>query len=62
MFLSYFKKFPEKDRTLEVIVEFPDDGGNTGNVIDTIVHPLDYEPKGETVYQKEDNTKNVINE
>ena len=53
MFLSYFKKFPEKDYQLEVIVEFPDDGDETGNVVDAIVHLLDFVPKGKTIMQKE---------
>ena len=53
MFLSYFRKFPEKDMTLEVIVELLDDK-KEGNVIDAIIHPLDYEPTGEIVYEKKD--------
>jgi len=52
MLLSYYKKFPEKNMTLEVVVEFPDDGKREGNVVDAIPHPLDYEPKGEIIYQK----------
>ena len=53
MFRSYFKKFTEKNLQLEVVVECPDDDEKTGTVVDTIVHPLDYIPQGEIVYQKE---------
>jgi len=52
MKLSYFKKLPEKDMNLEVIVEFPDDGWKEGNVVDTIAHPLEYEPTGKIIYEK----------
>lgn len=52
MFLSYFKKFPDDDYQIEVIVEFPNDGEKTGNVVDVIKHPLNYIPKGEILYQK----------
>jgi len=43
--LSYFKKLPEKDMTIEVIVEFTDNNEIQGSIIDVIPHPLDYIPE-----------------
>jgi len=51
MFVSYFKKFPEKNMQLEVIVETLDDS-NEGNVIDVKKHPLEYEPNGTIIWDK----------
>ena len=56
MYLHYYKKFSEKDMQLEVIVECPDNGEKTGTVVDVIVHPLDYVPKGNIIYEKEEAT------
>jgi len=58
MKLSYFKEFDYG--CLEVVVEFPDDGGD-GNVIDTIVHPTGYRPTGKILYEKKlrDTTKEM---
>ena len=39
MNISYWKKFPEKNMMLQVIVDFDT---NPGTVIDAIAHPLDY--------------------
>ena len=49
MYLSYFKKFPEKNMTLEVVVYFIDMNEKTGTIIDTITHPLNYMAEDESI-------------
>lgn len=53
MLISYFKKNPEKNITIEVITECQDDGKKIGTIVDIKVHPLDYVPKGKILYVKE---------
>jgi hypothetical protein len=48
--MSYFKEYDYG--VMEVRVEFPDDGGNAGTIIDSYVHPIGYKPKGDIVYER----------
>ena len=50
--LSYFKKYPDKNYQLEVIVEFLDKN-EIGSVVDCKIHSLDYIPTGKTIYTKD---------
>ena len=50
--ISYFKKYPEKNYQLEVIVN-RDKKKKVGVVVDTKKHSLNYIPTGKILYKKE---------
>ena len=49
--ISYFKKYPEKNYQLEVIVNCTK-GEKIGSIVDTKKHGLDYIPTGKFLYKK----------